>query len=81
MINLGIQHSTERPQEMEITPNAVFVATDIEPYSKEIEGHMLNGFQYNYTKYTLSEYLAIQNANIASLQEELQAAKILLGVD
>lgn len=81
MINLGIQHSTERPQEVEITPNAVFVATNIAPYSKEIEGRTLAGFQYNYTQYTLSEYLTIQNAHIASLQEELQAAKILLGVD
>ena len=81
MINHGIQHSTAEPQTVEITSDAVFIATNITPYSKEIEGHTINGYQYNYTQYTLAEYLAMQNANIASLQEELSAAKILLGVD
>lgn len=81
MINHGIQYSIAQPQAIEITPDAVFVATNITPYSKEIEGHTMNGYQYNYVQYTLSEYLALQNTNIASLQEELQAAKILLGVD
>jgi len=81
MINHGIQYSATQPQNIEITSNAVFVATDITPYSKEIEGHTLNGYSYNYKQYTLSEYFALQNASIASLQEELEAAKILLGVD
>jgi len=53
----------------------------VTPYSKEIEDRTINGYQYNYVQYTLAEYLALQNANINSLQEELQAAKILLGVD
>lgn len=81
MINHGIQYSTARPQNVEITADSVFVATNITPYSTEIEEHIINGFQYNYTQYTLSEYLVLQNANIESLQEELSAAKILLGVD
>ena len=81
MINHGTQHSTAEPQAIEITSDAVFIATDITPYSKEIEGHTVSGYSYNYKQYTLSEYLVLQNAQIASLQEELQAAKILLGVD
>ena len=32
-------------------------------------------------EYTKDEYLLQQSNNIAALQEELQAAKILLGVD
>lgn len=81
MINHGTQYSTVQPQAIEITSDAVFIATNITPYSKEIEGHIMSGYQYNYTQYSLAEYLALQNANIASLQEELDAAKILLGVD
>ena len=81
MINLGTQYSTTQPQEIEITADSVFIATDITPYSKEIEGHTMSGYQYTYKQYTLAEYLAVQNANMAALQEELQAAKILLGVD
>ena len=81
MTNYGIQYSKARPQEIEITTDSVYIATNITPYSKEIEERTINGYQYNYTKYSLAEYLAIQNTQIASLQEELQAAKILLGVD
>lgn len=81
MINHGIQYSVTQPQPVEVTSNAVFIATNISPYSKEIEGHTVSGYQYNYKQYTLAEYLVLQNANIALLQEELQAAKVLLGVD
>lgn len=81
MINHGIQYSSTEPQAIEITPNSVFVATDITPYSKEIEGHTMNGYSYNYIQYSLSEYLILQNATITSLRDELSAAKILLGVD
>lgn len=81
MINFGKQYSTERPSKIEITSNSVFIATDITPYSDEIEGHQINGYQYNYTQYSKDEFLLQQQASIASLQEELRAAKILLGVD
>lgn len=81
MINLGTQYSTTRPQDIEMTADAVFTATDITPYSKEIEGHTVNGFSYTYKQYTKDEYLMQQSASIAALQEELAAAKILLGVD
>ena len=81
MVNHGIQYSTTQPQTIEITTDSVFVASNVTPYSKEIEGHTMSGFSYNYIQYTLAEYLSLQNATIASLQEELQAAKILLGVD
>jgi len=81
MINHGIQYSTVRPQDIEMTADSVFIASDITPYSKEIEGHTLSGFQYNYVQYSKDEYLIQQSASIAALQEELAAAKILLGVD
>ena len=69
MINHGIQYSISQPQPVEITSDAVFVASNITPYSKEIEGHTMNGYQYDYKQYTLAEYLILQNANIASLEE------------
>lgn len=81
MINLGTQYSTTRPKEIEMTADAVFTATNITPYSKEIEGHTINGFSYTYKQYTKDEYLMEQNASIIALQEELAATKILLGVD
>lgn len=81
MINHGTQYSTNEPQTIEITSDSVFVASNISPYSKQIEGRTMSGYQYNYVQYSLAEYFALQNAKIAELQEQLQAAKILLGVD
>lgn len=81
MINYGTQYSTVEPQAIEITNSGVFIATNIAPYSKEIDDHVVSGYSYDYVQYTLGEYLALQNETIASLQEELEAAKILLGVD
>ena len=73
--------SVVRPQEIEITANAVFVADNITPYSENIDGRYFNGYTYNCTEYTKDEYLLLQSTRIAALQEELDAAKILLGVD
>ena len=81
MRNLGIQYSATRPQEIEMTADSVYIATNIAPYEKEIEGRTVSGFQYNCVQYNKDEYLVQQSTQIAALQEELQAAKILLGVD
>lgn len=77
----GKVRSSTRPQDIEITDTAVFVATNIQPYSKVIDDYTYNGFEYDWTEYSKDEYLIQQGTQIASLQEELSAAKILLGVD
>ena len=74
-------HSVSRPQDIEITSNAVFVANDITPYEQQMDGRIINGYTYNCIEYTKDEYLLLQSTRIAALQEELDAAKILLGVD
>lgn len=74
-------HSAVRPQEIEITPTAVYIATNITPYEEIIDGRTITGFEYDCIDYTKDEYLVYQNSKINDLQEELQAAKILLGVD
>jgi len=81
MTNYGRIHSAARPQEVVMTNSAVFVASDIQPYERDIEGYHEEGYEYNYVGYTKDEYLIEQNKKIASLEEELEAAKIILGVD
>ena len=85
MINYGIVKSSTRPQEVEMTNSMVFVASNIEPFSETIEGYTMEGYQYNYVAYTKDEYIrVITESNtqaIAALEEELRAAKILLGVE
>ncbi len=74
-------HSAARPQDIEITQNAVYIAKNITPYEETIDGRVVTGYEYDCEDYTKDEYLIHQNEKIASLEEELKAAKILLGVD
>lgn len=74
MKNLGKIRSTNRPQDIEMTGNSVFIATNITSYNKNIDGYIEEGYEYNCVEYTKDEYLV-------SLAQELAAAKILLGVD
>lgn len=81
MKDYGIIYGATEPQPIEITPNSVFIASDIEPYSNNFDSYSVSGYKYHYIEYTKDEYLLQQSNSIASLQEELQAAKVLLGVD
>lgn len=81
MKNYGTIYGSIQPQAIEMTPTSVFIASNITPYEQEIEGHNITGYKYDYTEYTKDEYLLQQSTNIAALQEELAAAKVLLGVE
>ena len=63
MTNYGIVKSSTHPQEIEITPDKVFIASNIEEYIDNIEGKEVHGFKYDYTSYSKDEYLMylIQN--------------------
>lgn len=73
--------SAIQPQAIEITPKYVLVASNVAPYEETVDGHTITGYEYECTQYTKDEYLIYQNQQIASLAQELQAAKILLGVE
>ncbi len=73
--------SAVQPQAIEITPNYVFVASNITPYEETVDGHTSSGYEYECTQYTKDEYLIYQNQQIVALAQELEAAKILLGVE
>ena len=81
MKNYGIVYGSAEPQTIEITPTSVFIASNIEPYQEEIDGHLISGYKYNYVEYSKDEYLLQQANNLVELQEELAAAKVLLGVE
>ena len=84
MINYGQVKGSVRPQEIEITSDKVFIASNIEEYTETIDERTIAGFQYNLTEYTKDEYIILlsqTNADINALREELEAAKILLGVE
>lgn len=74
-----------RPKEVEVVATNVYVASNIEYYEETIEGHTMSGYEYDYTIYSYAEYMekitSDSNAKITALEEELQATKILLGVE
>ena len=85
MTNLGTTYSTEKPNAIEITDKKVFVAENIQPYEIEQDfGVQVSGYQFNLTEYDKDEYILLmaqQVAKVDALEDELAAAKILLGVD
>ena len=82
MKNYGLTYSKTEPLSTEITKNSVFIATNIEQYSRIGDnGEQDSGYKYNLTEYTKDEYIAVLAQNNARIEEELTAAKILLGVE
>ena len=73
--------SSVEPQAIEFTANSVFIASNVTPYEEEIDGRILTGYEYDCEEYDKDAYLLTEMNKIASLEQELAAAKILLGVD
>lgn len=85
MINYGRVKSTQIPPSVEITPNYVYVASNLETLvdlTDELEETI---YVYDYVGYTKDEYINVISAEnaqtISELSDELAATKILLGVD
>lgn len=77
-------YSVIEPPKIDITATKVFLATNIQEIEREVEDTIEHCYQYTLTEYDKDEYLAILSQNqqdIEALQEELRAAKILLGVE
>lgn len=85
MINYGKIRGSSRPQEIEITPTSVFIATNIQEYEKVLDDYNIHEYEYDYLCYDKDEYITVMTINnkhaIEELSEELNAAKILLGVE
>ena len=73
--------SPVQPQEVTVLANSVLVASNITPYEEEVDDKIITGYEYDCTEYSKDEYLVLQTEKVAALEQELQAAKILLGVD
>lgn len=73
--------SSVQPQEVTVLANSVLVASNITPYEEEVDDKIITGYEYDCTEYSKDEYLVLQTEKVTALEQELQAAKILLGVD
>lgn len=88
MKDYGKQRGSVSPQPIEITETSVLIATNIQPYTDTINDQIIQGYEYNYVEYSKDEYIDlliqkedVNHNKIEQLEEELAAAKILLGVE
>ncbi len=81
MTNYGKQYSMTQPKEIEITDEFIFLAKNITQSTLDIDGHEVVQYEYDLTSYNKNEFFELQNEKIQALEQELQATKILLGVD
>lgn len=80
-MNLGRVRGNDRPQDIKITDSSVFIASNIQTYEETIDEHYITGFEYNLIQYSKDEYLLLLAQQNNELADELQATKILLGVE
>ena len=78
-----LTYSSNPPKEVEITETKVFIAKNIQQVERQFEDTIEQCYQYTLIEYNKDEYLTLllqKQEDIDSLREELEAAKILLGV-
>lgn len=68
MINHGVQIGSVQPPEIEITDTSVFMASNVQPYQADIDGHIVNGYRYDYIEYTKDEYIAKLHQDVLDTQ-------------
>ena len=78
MINYGRIKGKEKPQEITITENKVFMASNIEPYEEEIGDYILKGYEFDYISYTKDEYLKLMMEKNKSLEEQVLNTQMVL---
>ncbi len=81
MTDYGKMRGSVKPQDIEITANAVFIASDITPFKEKIDDYVYEGYEYLYKSYTKDEYLlklAQENAELRQTVLDTQMALVEL---
>lgn len=81
-----IQHvySNGIPNAIEILNDQVYIPQNIHEFEQETLDGIITGYEYDCDIYSKDEYIVLmsqQTSRITELEDELAAAKILLGVD
>ena len=67
-----------RPQDFLIQGNQVYIASDITPYSENVDGHTIKGFDYTWTVYDKDEYLVLLARENTQLRQEITDTQLAL---
>lgn len=68
MKDYGITESTVKPPPIKLDKYSVWIATDITLASQEIEGEMVDMYQYRLKQYSKDEYIKDMGAQLTNVQ-------------
>ncbi len=77
-------YSNGEPKQFEILNDQVYVPINVQKFTKITQDGEISGYEFDCNVYDKDQYillLAQRTNRIAELEDELAAAKILLGVD
>lgn len=63
--------SPNKPLELEITDNNVFISSNIQPYTTTLGDYVEEGYTYDYTIYTKDEYIQKLLMDNSDLKNEI----------
>ena len=78
MTDYGIVKSTVKPEPIKIDEYSVWVHTDIQPIEEAVEGEVFVGYSYHMVQYDKDEYLKMQIAVNAELEEQITNTQLAL---
>ena len=71
MINYGKVYSDTEPKSLEVTTGAVYIASNVQPYTEHFEEGDMVGYTFDYVAYTKDEYIEMLSKKNDSLEAEL----------
>lgn len=78
MVNYGKIRSSIAPKGIEVTDTKVFIAENIQEYSEDFDGLIVQGFEYDYVGYDKDEYIKHIGEQNNSLQQQLLETQLAL---
>lgn len=81
MKDYGLQRSSVRPLDVEITESLVFIASDVTEITEESTNEneqTFTGFEFNLIEYTKDEYIQLQADKISAQTDELTRTQLAL---
>lgn len=78
MKDYGLQRSAVEPQAVEITETKVFVATDIEQVTVNMDEQEVQEYQFNLVEYDKDEYIKMISEKNDSLEQQVTDTQLAL---
>ena len=71
MTDYGIVYGSVQPQPVEVTNSAVFITSNVQPYTQTLDNGVFEGYSYHLISYTKNEYIKILMDKNRSLETDL----------